>query len=398
MHSANLPAWTSKNENLRLSVTRAEIDSRRDGALEGMRRNGIDVAVFTSPETIFYLTGIHLPKIDYHPLILSASGNHRLLCRNIVFGWRDVWAGQTWASDWIAFRDEEEITRVAADAIREVNPKAKVRPTIGFELDRPSISYSSVLRIGELAGAASIASCTAIAEDLRVIKSPAELELMRRAGKISAKVSDIVAEAIRSGATDIEASIAAGKVLNELSGTQRTPPAVMTGALGGNGHMFGWTKMKPEPGDAVTWYLSGYVHNYTCPLERTIVRGPDKNKVLPLVEAVARAVEQLVAELRPGMTSSQAYDVAMRAHQESNVAQYWRNHAGYGAGINWIEFDLCRLRPNDERVLRPGMALHLVPCLTVPGLTMAQASRVIAITDDGVEELSDYPLRLEGFN
>src|SRR5438874_13501660 len=109
MHPPSLPAWTSKNENLRLSVTRSEIESRRDGALDGMRRNGIDVAVFTSPETIFYLTGIYLPRIDYHPLILSASGNHRLLCRNIAFAWRDVWAGQTWASDWIAFRDEEEI-------------------------------------------------------------------------------------------------------------------------------------------------------------------------------------------------------------------------------------------------------------------------------------------------
>lgn len=389
--------WTGQNENFRLSVSRAEIDGRREALLEKMREAGVDCAVFTTPETIFYLTGVSLARISYNPLVLSVTGEHRLLCRNIDMGWHQVWEPQSWASDWVAFKDHEDPIEIVAEAVRSIKPKNVAKPAIAFELERASISYSGVTRIAELAQARLIASCAVMADELRAIKSPAELKLMRRAGKISATVSDTVIEALRSGATDAEASVAAGKVVNELSGTPRPAPTVMTGALGGNGHMVAWTKRRPEEGDPVTWYVSGFVHNYACPLERTIVRGKDKHGILPMVDAVGRAVERLVAELRPGMTSSQAYEICLRSHQESGVAQYWKNHAGYGTGINWVEFELFRIRQNDSRILRPGMALHLVPCLTIPGLTNVQGSRVIAITEDGVEELSNYPIRIPSF-
>ncbi|MGI6855739.1 M24 family metallopeptidase [Mesorhizobium sp. 1B3] len=392
-----VPDWTRNNENLSLCVSRAEIEQRRDKVLEGMNRDGIDVAVFTTPETIFYLTGIALNRYCYQPLLISATGEHRYICRYIDAAWQDVWGPQSWASNWVSVRDHDDVTAVVAQLIQEIQPKSKSKPVVGFELDRASISYNGVLRIRELVGAASVVSCTRIAEDLRVIKSPAELDLMRRAGKISALLSDTIADAIRAGATDAEASIAAGQICNEHSGTPRPAPTVHTGAAAGNGHMTAWTNRRPEPGESVTWHVSGFVHNYACPIERTIIRGPDINKIGSLVEAAARAVEKMVAELRPGMTSAEAHNVCLRAHQASGVDHLWRNHAGYSTGINWVEFDLFRIRPKDERPLRPGMTLHLVPCLTVPGLTNAQGSRVILITENGAEELNDHPIFVPGF-
>lgn len=396
--SLALPEWTGKNENLRLSVSRAEMDQRRDAVLEGMRREGIDVAVFTTPETILYLTGIGLNRYCYQPLVISASGKHRYICRYIDAGWQDVWAPQTWATDWISIRDHDDLLLTVADAVREIQPDQKKKLTLGFELDRSSISYSGVTKISELAGAGDIVSCTKIAEDLRVIKSPAELDLMRRAGKMSSQLADVIVNSIRSGATDAEASIAAGQMLNELSGSPRPAPTVHAGAAAGNGHMTAWTNMAPRPGETVTFHVSGFVCNYACPIERTLLRGPDTNNVLPLIDAVENTTMKLVSGLRPGMTSSAANDIALRAHRDSGYGQHWRNHAGYSTGINWVEFDLFRIRPDDERTLKPGMTLHLVQCLTVPGLTNAQASRVVVITEDGAELLNDYPLRIDPFN
>ena len=393
--SLGLPEWTGKNENLRLPVSRTEMDQRRDAVLEGMRRGGIDVAVFTTPETIFYLTGIGLNRYCYQPLIISTSGKHRYTCRFIDLAWQDVWAPQTWATDWVSFRDHEDLYVLLADLIREIQPDSKKKVTLGFELERSSISYSGVKRISELVGAGDVKSCTKVAEDLRVIKSPAEVELMRRSGKVSSQLSDVVVNAVKSGATDAEASIAAGQLLNQMSGSPRPAPTVHTGAAAGNGHMTAWTNMAPRPGQTVTFHVSGFVCNYACPIERTILRGPDTNNILPMLDAVERTTLKLVAELRPGMTSSAANEIALKEHRASGFEQHWRNHAGYSTGINWVEFDLFRIRPDDERTLKPGMTLHLVQCLTVPGLTNAQASRVVLITENGAELLNDYPLRID---
>jgi len=393
-----LPEWTGKNENLRLPVSREEMAQRRDAVLEAMQREGVDVAVFTTPETIFYLTGIGLNRYCYQPLIISASGKHRYTCRHIDLGWQDVWGPQTWVKDWVSFRDHEDVLALVSDLIREIQPDPKKKPTLGFELERSSISYNGVNRIAQLAEAGNIVSCTRFAEDLRVIKSPAEIELMRRSGRMSSQLADVVVQAVRAGATDAEASIAAGQLLNQLSGSPRPAPTVHTGAAAGNGHMTAWTNMAPRPGETVTFHVSGFVSNYACPIERTILRGPDKNNILPMLDAVERVTQKLVASLRPGMTSSAANEIALAEHRARGYDQHWRNHAGYSTGINWVEFDLFRIRPDDERTLKPGMTLHLVQCLTVPGLTNAQASRVVVITDDGAELLNDYPLRIEPFN
>lgn len=396
--SLSLPEWTAKNENLRLPVSRTEMDQRRDAVLERMRREGIDVAVFTTPETIFYLTGIGLNRYCYQPLVISASGEHRYTCRAIDAGWQNVWAPQTWTTDWVSFGDHEDVLALVGDIIREIQPVSKKKSTLAFELERSSISYTSVAKISELAGAGNIVSCTRIAEDLRVIKSPAEIELMRRSGKVSSQLSDIVVDAVKAGATDAEASIAAGQLLNQLSGSPRPAPTVHTGAAAGNGHMTAWTNMAPRPGETVTFHVSGFVCNYACPIERTILRGPDTNSILPMLDAVEHTTLKLVSGLRPGMTSAAANEIALKEHQSRGFEQRWRNHAGYSTGINWVEFDLFRIRPNDERILKPGMTLHLVQCLTIPGLTNVQASRVVLIKEDGAELLNDYPLRIEPFN
>lgn len=392
MTTATLPDWATASEEFTLPVSRQEIDGRRDAVLRGMADRHIDVAIFTTPQSIFYLTGIKL-GFAYYPLLLHSSGRHRFLNRLIDAGWQELWANQSWATEWQQFRDEDDLDDLIARVVRDLTDRGR-QLCIGFELERPSVAHSTITRVSKTVEADRVESVTSLVEDLRIVKSPAELDLMRRAGRISAAASDAIVEALRSGAKDHEAAAEANTVVTAAGGMAAPwPPFVMTGASAGTGHL-PWSRRAPDPGEAVTWYVSGFVHNYACPIERTVVRPPDNDGIGRLVEAVASVVERLMTELRPGVTSAQAYNLALEMHKEFGTDRIWRNHAAYSVGIQWAEFDLMRLRPNDERTLRPGMTLHLVPCLTVPGLTNAQASKVIVITERGAEPLNDYPLRL----
>lgn len=387
------PAWAADVEELKLPVSRAEIDARRDAFLEGMRREGIDVAVVTTPQSLSYLTGIEFGFSFGYPLVVDTSGNHRVLLRAIDKNWEDVWAPLSWVTSWQPHRDQDDIDELIAQAIPEIH-SGEIR-RIGFELDRPSVSYATVTHVSKALGAEPV-SINPIIDYLRVVKSDAELDLIRRAGVISGKAADAVVEAIKSGATDTEAVIEAEKVI--IRNGQHGPwePFVFTGASGGTGHI-PFVRKAPEPGEPVSFYVSGHVHGYANPIERTLVRNPDTRGILDLVDAVATATETLMAEIRPGMTSDDVYHIAHRSHTARGVAEHWRNHAGYAVGIKWSEFELFRFRDTDQRVVRAGTTMHLVPCLTIPDITNICASKTIVVTDKGGLPLNDYPLRLPAF-
>ena len=65
--------------------------------------------------------------------------------------------------------------------------------------------------------------------------------------------------------------------------------------------------------------------------------------------------------------------------------------AGYSIGLgfvpSWDEDHIMKLRPNDNRVLEPGMAFHVVPSLYKPGTGVACCSNSFLITEAGAEPL-----------
>lgn len=391
-----VPEWARGVEELTLPVSREEMEARRDAILARMAEEGIDVAVFTTTQSVIYLTGNQAGGTSaQNRLVLSSSGEHRFVVRKIDSLWEGVWAGQNWVNNWHVYRDEHGSDEATADAVRAVHPGPVRR--LGLELNRQSISYDSVRKIASLTGAAELVSSTALVEDLRVIKSDAEVALMRRAGKISCKASDALVDALRQGATDVEAAAAAQMVIMAEGGLHAPQePYVFSGPGGETGHM-PWMRTAPGPGEVTTWFLSGVTRQYASPIERTVLRLPDTNGVERLVDSVVHAVESLVDRLRPGMTSEEAYQIAFDAHRGNGLDQYFPNHAGYSIGIHWPEFALFRLRAGDKRVIKSGMAFHLVPLLVVPKIGCICASRAIVVKDTGVELLNDYPLRVEAF-
>jgi Xaa-Pro dipeptidase len=374
-------------------VTRAELETRRDAVLAGMEREGIDVIVVTSPLSIYYLTGIGLGGLPPLGFALARSGRHRFMLRLIDHRWHEVWADQTWATDWLPFRDEENTDEVLARGIREAHPTDIAR--LGMELDRPSASYNTVRALADLTHARQVVSATHLIEELRVVKSAAELEIIRRAGRLASRASDAIVRTITAGGTDVEAAMAAVDLTVREGHGGHPPhyPYVFAGPAGETGHL-PWARVAPKPGEVVTWFVKGFIHKYGCPIERTLIKGPDTNDVRRMIESVARTVERVGQALRPGMTSDEAYRVAYASHREAGFERYFPNHAAYSFGLHSAEFELFRLRANDPRKLRAGMTFHLVPCLIVPGIGNICASRPVVVTESGGEPLNDYPLRL----
>jgi Xaa-Pro aminopeptidase len=79
----------------------------------------------------------------------------------------------------------------------------------------------------------------------------------------------------------------------------------------------------------------------------------------------------------------------MRYFEENDLLPYWRQHTGHGIGLRNHEAPFLDL--GDHTVLEPGMVFTVEPGLYDSELGGFRHSDTVAVTEHGVELLTDYP-------
>jgi Xaa-Pro dipeptidase len=107
-----------------------------------------------------------------------------------------------------------------------------------------------------------------------------------------------------------------------------------------------------------------------------------------------RAHEVAFEAIRPG---AWCWDVdrAVRAYyEEHELMKYWKHHTGHAIGLRYHVGPF--LDTGDHTVIRPGMVFTVEPGLYVPELGGFRHSDTVAVTEEGIEFLTEYPRELEG--
>jgi Xaa-Pro dipeptidase len=390
---------------IKAAVPPETLDRRFAEIVRGLEAENLDAAIFTTPESILYISGVQVGGFwSQQAVVIGRGGEHRFVVRAIESHWHDNWAPQTWCTYWATYSDQRPAAEVIGDAVKSVAPGSK---RLGVELARNSVSYQTVQSVMGATGAEELLPVSYLVERLRVIKQPEEIAHLREAGRISRLGHEAAAQALRNGATDAEAVAVGTSVLyGEGSEFVALGPLIAIGAESAMAHP-PWRREPARPGEIATVETSASVHRYQGPIERTYVKlsglndGRSAEETQRLLRLVVDCGTEAIKHLRPGMTSHEADSIARSFFAAEGVSEYFINRLGYSIGLAfppvWWENDIMQLRPNDERQLEAGMTFHLVPALHVPGLGLITQSRAVVITDTGCEPLNDMPLELEPF-
>ena len=158
---------------------RAEYEARRDLLRERMERLGLDAILVTAPENIFYLTGYQTKAVfTFQPLIFHRTRPAHLVTRQMEIANAEVACREGFLASYTVYQDDDEPISVATQAIRDV---------IGAD-DRAGIELGNwpmpAQRARILQNACIIHSwqdATGVIDRLRLVKSPAELAVLRQA-------------------------------------------------------------------------------------------------------------------------------------------------------------------------------------------------------------------------
>ena len=243
-------------------------------------------------------------------------------------------------------------------------------------------------------------------ERMMRIKSTAEIDLIRESAKWCAVAHRKLQEYSVPGVTEAEASLRASHeatiemyaVLGDDVGQQASSDGATAGYRGQIGVRSAWAhavahNIEFQRGDLLVTETSAPVWGYNAELERAMIIGQPSDEAKRLFEHTVAAQEVAFAALRPGVTCADVDNAVLRYFEEHDLMPHWRQHVGHAIGLRNHEAPF--LDAGDRTVIEPGMVFTIEPGLYTEGVGGCRHSDTVAVTEDGIEILTDYPRDLE---
>ena len=385
-----MPAFEKEEYGIRISKVRKSMDEKN-----------IEVLIVTDPSNMAWLTGYDGWSFYVHQcVVLSLEGEPFWYGRGMdtngakltVFMQHENIIG--YPDDYVQ-NPEKHPMDYLSDILTEKNWAQK---TIGVEKDNYYFSASCLESLQRNLVQANFVDSTGLVNWQRTVKSPRELEFMRKAAKIVEKMHARIFEVMEPGMrkNDLVAEIYHSGITGTEDGGgdyAAIVPMTPTGADASAPHLT-WDD-QPIPNNSGTFFeIAGCYRRYHCPLSRTIYLGQPPQKYLDVEKAVLEGIEAGLEAAKPG---NFAEDI--EAAWRKTISKYGyekESRCGYAIGLSyppdWGERTVS-FRKGDKTVLEPNMTFHFMPALWFDDWGL-ETTESIVITDSGVETLANVPRKL----
>jgi Xaa-Pro dipeptidase len=258
----------------------------------------------------------------------------------------------------------------------------------------------------EMTGA-RIQRVTGAVEDLMMIKSDAELNLIRESCKWGNLAHQLLQNYTRPGVTETDVSQRASNeatnaMLNAIGPIYQAQNPFSRGAGAGHRGQIGRNAAIPHAlannitfreGDVLVTGASAAMWGYNSELERTMIIGTPTPEQTAMFDHMMKAQETAIDAMGPGVKCSDV-DTPVRDYYESNdLMKYWKHHSGHAIGLRYHEGPFLDI--GDHTVMQPGMVFTVEPGFYAPELGGFRHSDTVLITTRGTELLTYYPRDLE---
>lgn len=382
----------------------AEIERRIREFQNKLKENEVNVAIIAQNVDIYYFTGscqkgyLVIPS-QGEPLYLVSKSFKRALKESPL---PNIWHLPSF--------------RALPQMLQEIVPELK---RIGLELDvLPAFLY---LRFQKMFSPAEIVDISAAIKELRLIKSPYEMEIIRRGAEISRQMFRAVPRFLKEGKREVEFAAELECFLRKLghqgairlrqfnqevfyghimSGENLTYASFFDSPTGGAGlspaypQGAGWKRIRRDE-TVIVDYVTAY-HGYCVDCTRLFSLG----NIPPLLEEAHQAAltiqEEIIKTAGPGTFCSEIYRQACRMAEDFGFKDYFMGHGadqatfvGHGVGLELDELPV--LADRQDYPLQAGMVFALEPKMVIPGVGVAGVENTILVTDQGLEKITIVP-------
>jgi Xaa-Pro aminopeptidase len=223
-------------------------------------------------------------------------------------------------------------------------------------------------------------------DPLRMIKSPREIEALRRNGWVSAEAHLRAMEVTRIGGWEYEIEAEATYVMLREGAEGAGYPAIVGSGPNGNAWHYQANERQLEDGDLIVMDYGASMGYLTMDITRT---WPVSGRFTELQERAYRCVleaeKAIIAAMRPGVTRQETRAIAAEIFEKWGFPNQFPGGAGHFVGMSVHDVGAYDLP------LQPGMVIAVEPIIDIPEEDLhIRIEDTVLITEDGNEILSAH--------
>ena len=354
------------------------MSSALDRAVTAMAHAGVDALLVGPGADLRYLTGYHaLPLERLTLLVARADGGHTLVVPELERP-RAEDAPLPAGLELVDFAETDDPYRLVSAALEGLGNT----PRLGVG-DRLWSLF--LLRLQAAVPGAWWTPASTVTSELRMRKSPAEIEALRRAGQAIDRVHAGVPELLRPGRTEAEVGRDIAERIVAEGHDEVNFVIVASGPNGASPHHETGDRRLSE-GDAVVVDIGGTLDGYCSDCTRNYVIGTAPAGYVEAHQALEAAQRAAVDVAGPGATAAQVDAAARAVLDEAGYGRWFVHRTGHGIGLE--EHEEPYIVAGNDRALEPGMAFSIEPGVYLSGRFGMRIEDIVVVNDAGCERLN----------
>jgi Xaa-Pro aminopeptidase len=360
----------------------------------------IDVALITDEDSVYYYSGyydyLHMEFGRPTLLLVSRAGESLLITPSIDLNMAlenaQVDRIEAW-NDGLGNEWREHLPARLKHAARVAIEPQHMPPLVRSYIDT-------------LVGADSLADISPVVAEMRMVKSPRELQLARHAGLVANAMMQAGREAIAAGVAEYEVALAtsqagtrkSSELLARHYGDSEMSPNTHFLQIMASGEDIIKTHHRASNrvmrhGDPVFLCFCGMTnfHKFKLGFDRTFwignIRDASEEKIYQIaLDSQAAALSML----RPGVVAEEVHAAYAEVIQAAGYDYPFR--CGRGTGFSFLEKP--QLVSGDTTVLQPNMVLAVDGSVSSDKFR-AQVGDSFILTEDGYDAITDHPKSID---
>jgi len=230
-------------------------------------------------------------------------------------------------------------------------------------------------------------------DQLRLVKQPHELELLKRAISITDQTFAYICDWIQPGMTEKEVQWEILRKMVELGADGTSFESIV--ASGPNSSMphAHASRRKIQAGELITIDLGARYKGYCADMTRTICLGePADPRAHEIYQAVLRSMKTCESGIHGGISGKDADALARNSLED--LAEYYVHSTGHGVGLQIHESPSLSPRASDDIQLLVGCVVTVEPGVYIPGWGGVRIEDCVLVTENGSEVLTKSPTGL----
>lgn len=368
-----------------------EFTSRRERVRSAMEDAALDWLVMFHPVSIHWLTGSDAKSYqEFQCLLLSAKpGPLTILTRE---GERNEFQDDALIDEVLTFGGGENEDAVSAFEKLALS-RDLLSTRMGIEVPAYYLHPYDYIRLKQFLGGALVAEPTNLVHDLKLVKSPTELNYIRQASLKADNGMEVFADALKEGRSELAV---AGKVYEALlaadSGIAASPINLVSGERSAFSHGPP-TERRLQRGDFGSVEYGATHRRYTATIGRQFSIGVPTKRMIELYDVVCRASDACIAEIRDGAPATKPHEAAKRVIVDAGLNTYRVHTSGYGLapGFPPTWGEPMHMIGGSTYTLRAGMVVSVEPPIFIGKERLgARIIDNVLVTQGGAERLSRF--------